>query len=54
MDWELTGNVRSLESVLTTAKSLASRFDEKVGAIRSWDAALNKRYSLRGETDISS
>lgn len=44
MDWELTGNVKSLQSVLTAAESLASRFDERVGAIRSWDTAINKRY----------
>lgn len=45
MDWELTANPTSLQSVLTAAESLASRFDEKVGAIRSWDTAINKRYS---------
>ena len=45
MDWELTGNTRSLQAVLTAAESLASRYDEKVKAIRSWDVALNKRYN---------
>lgn len=45
MDWELTGNVKSLESVLVAARSLASRYDERVNAIRSWDQAINKRYS---------
>ncbi|KAH8655999.1 glycoside hydrolase family 88 protein [Tricladium varicosporioides] len=44
MDWELTGNVKSLESVLVAARSLASRYDERVNAIRSWDQAINKRY----------
>jgi hypothetical protein len=42
--WELTGSVASLNAVLTAAESLASRFDEKVQAIRSWDNAINKRY----------
>jgi hypothetical protein len=46
MDWELTGNVRSLESVLTAATSLASRFSEEVGAIRSWDGTENARYAF--------
>ncbi|KAL5318277.1 hypothetical protein ACEPPN_013336 [Leptodophora sp. 'Broadleaf-Isolate-01'] len=45
MDWELTGNTRSLQAVLTAAESLASRYDEKVKAIRSWDVAINKRYN---------
>jgi hypothetical protein len=44
MDWELTGNAKSLRSVLVAAESLASRFDGKVQAIRSWDNAINKRY----------
>jgi hypothetical protein len=37
MDWELTGSTRALESILTGANSLASRYSETVGAIRSWD-----------------
>lgn len=37
MDWELTGDVSSLKAYITAANSLASRFDERVGAIRSWD-----------------
>lgn len=44
MDWELTGNVKSLRSVIKAAESLALRFDDKVQAIRSWDNAMNKRY----------
>ncbi|PMD30481.1 glycoside hydrolase family 88 protein [Hyaloscypha variabilis F] len=46
MDWELTGNTESLKNVITAAESLASRYDERVGAIRSWDQAVNKRYSF--------
>lgn len=45
-DWELTGNERSLESVLTAARSLATRFDEKVGAIRSWDKLTTKKHHI--------
>ncbi|KAL1984897.1 hypothetical protein VTN96DRAFT_8556 [Rasamsonia emersonii] len=46
LDWELTGNRQSWESILTAAESLASRFDERVGAIRSWDQSFSKRYSI--------
>lgn len=51
MDWELTGNRDSLDCVVQAARSLASRYDERVGAIRSWDQALNYRYSY---TDMES
>jgi hypothetical protein len=46
MDWELTGNPESLKNVITAAESLATRYDEKVGAIRSWNRAVNHRYSF--------
>jgi hypothetical protein len=49
-DWELTGNPESLQSVINAAYALASRYDERVKAIRSWDAAINDRYSI---TDMS-
>ena len=42
LDWELTGNRRSLDSLITAANSLATRYDEKVGALRSWDL-INKK-----------
>ena len=45
-DWELTGNKESLQSVINAAYALASRYDEKVRAIRSWDVAVNDRYSI--------
>ncbi|KAF3032406.1 hypothetical protein E8E11_002286 [Didymella keratinophila] len=45
-DWELTGNKESLQSVINAAYALASRYDEKVKAIRSWDVAINDRYSI--------
>ncbi|KAF1939432.1 Six-hairpin glycosidase [Clathrospora elynae] len=49
-DWELTGNRESLQSVVNAAYALASRYDDKVKAIRSWDVAINDRYSI---TDMS-
>ncbi|RMZ74670.1 glycoside hydrolase family 88 [Pyrenophora seminiperda CCB06] len=49
-DWELTGNKESFQSVVDAAYALASRYDDKVKAIRSWDVAINDRYSI---TDMS-
>ncbi|KAH8811355.1 glycoside hydrolase family 88 protein [Xylogone sp. PMI_703] len=46
LDWELTGNTESLNSIITAANSLASRYNSTVRAIRSWDQAINKRYSF--------
>lgn len=46
LDWELTGNARSFKSIMTAAESLASRYDERVGAIRSWDKQFSHRYSI--------
>ncbi|KAJ4359450.1 uncharacterized protein N0V89_000003 [Didymosphaeria variabile] len=45
-DYELTGNSESLESVVKAAYALASRYDDRVKAIRSWDVAINDRYSI--------
>ncbi|KAF2276165.1 Six-hairpin glycosidase [Westerdykella ornata] len=45
-DWELTGNPESLQSVVNAAYALASRYNERVQAIRSWDVAINDRYSI--------
>jgi hypothetical protein len=45
-DWELTGNKESLQSVINAAYALASRYDDRVKAIRSWDVAINDRYSI--------
>ncbi|KAH8427059.1 uncharacterized protein LDX57_004777 [Aspergillus melleus] len=49
-DWELTGNTKSLESVITAAHSLASRYDSRVRAIRSWDNLVNKRHDILDKT----
>jgi hypothetical protein len=46
LDWELTGSARSFESIVIAAESLASRYDERVGAIRSWDKSFSKRYRI--------
>ncbi|WP_225871092.1 glycoside hydrolase family 88 protein [Pedobacter frigiditerrae] len=38
LEYELTQNLRQKEALIKGAKSLASRFDPKVGAIKSWDS----------------
>ncbi|KAK2746162.1 hypothetical protein FQN55_005791 [Onygenales sp. PD_40] len=45
-DWELTGNTESLQQVLTAAQSLASRYDERAKAIRSWDKLTTKKHTI--------
>ncbi|KAJ5928338.1 unsaturated glucuronyl hydrolase [Penicillium verhagenii] len=46
MDWELTGDSSSLKAYITAANSLASRFDERVGAIRSWDQMKRLNFEV--------
>ncbi|KAF7590930.1 hypothetical protein BBP40_002236 [Aspergillus hancockii] len=48
-DWELTGNRNSFDSIITAAHSLASRFDSRVNAVRSWDSLVNKRHNITDE-----
>lgn len=45
-DYELTGNAKSLGSILTAAESLASRYNEKTSAIRSWDTFVNNHHGF--------
>ncbi|KAB8075853.1 Six-hairpin glycosidase [Aspergillus leporis] len=45
-DWELTGNRTSFDSLITAAHSLATRFDARVDAVRSWDSLVNKRHNI--------
>lgn len=46
LDWELTGNRRSLQSIVTAAYSLATRYVTPAGAIRSWDLIRKKDVSI--------
>lgn len=41
MDWELNGAKASLASYVTAAESLATRYDARVRAIRSWDKIVS-------------
>ncbi|RFU81288.1 unsaturated glucuronyl hydrolase [Trichoderma arundinaceum] len=45
-DWELTGNYESLASIITAANNLASRYDETMKAVRSWDKSVSTRYNI--------
>ncbi|KOS18590.1 Unsaturated chondroitin disaccharide hydrolase [Escovopsis weberi] len=45
-DWELTGNPKSLASVVTAANNLASRYNESLKAVRSWDKQINKKHDI--------
>lgn len=45
-DWELNGNQKSLDTIVTAAHSLATRFDPRVNAIRSWDSFENKIMNI--------
>ncbi|KAJ5910351.1 unsaturated glucuronyl hydrolase [Penicillium tannophilum] len=46
MDWELTGDSSSLKDYIIAANSLASRFDERVGAICSWDKIKRLNFEV--------
>ncbi|KAE8314471.1 Six-hairpin glycosidase-like protein [Aspergillus transmontanensis] len=50
-DWELFGNRSSLDSILNAAESLATRFDARVGAIRSWDRFSNAHHDINSMDD---
>ncbi|KAL3483746.1 Six-hairpin glycosidase-like protein [Aspergillus germanicus] len=50
-DWELTSNPDSLNSVLTAARSLASRYVPSAGAIRSWDILRQADVEISSLTD---
>lgn len=48
---ELYGTLESLEVLINAANGLASRFDEKVGCIRSWDQNFSKDKSFTKPED---
>ncbi|KAJ5377849.1 Six-hairpin glycosidase-like protein [Penicillium cataractarum] len=50
-DWELFGQQESLKSLLSAAESLASRYDQRVGAIRSWDSFANAHHNITSTED---
>lgn len=46
LGWEMSHDIECYDSVVTAAYSLASRFDPRVGCIRSWDTCFTKRYNF--------
>ena len=50
-DWEMTGNQRSLDSIIRAARSLASRYVPSAKAIRSWDLLIKKDIEIRDMGD---
>ncbi|KAF4983047.1 hypothetical protein FZEAL_1447 [Fusarium zealandicum] len=51
LDWELNGNIQSLNSIIRAARSLATRYIPSSGAIRSWDLLLKKNLEIRDRTE---
>jgi hypothetical protein len=51
LDWELTGNTRSLDSIIRAARSLATRYVPSAKAIRSWDLLKKKDIEILDQED---
>ncbi|KAH6889805.1 glycoside hydrolase family 88 protein [Thelonectria olida] len=45
--WDLDHDSSAYDTIIRASKTLASRYDAKVGAIRSWDTCITKRYAFR-------
>ena len=45
--WELNHDHRAFSPLLATAETLAGRFNDRVGCIRSWDTCVTKKYSFK-------
>jgi hypothetical protein len=46
LQWELNHDRRSFDTLHTAADTLASRFNDTVGCLRSWDTCETKVYSF--------
>src|SRR6266480_203875 len=46
LTWELNGDRKAYQSLITAAQNLSTRFDPKIGCLRSWDTCVTKRYSF--------
>ncbi|KAF1929218.1 glycoside hydrolase family 88 protein [Didymella exigua CBS 183.55] len=44
--YELNHDLRALETIKTSANSLFSRFDRRIGCIRSWNKCITKKYNF--------
>lgn len=50
LSWELERSERAFQSMITAANALASRYDERVRSLRSWDVCITKRYKFEDPT----
>ncbi|KAH8673264.1 unsaturated glucuronyl hydrolase [Ilyonectria robusta] len=44
--WELNHDVLALDTIVRASRTLASRYVPHIGAIRSWDTCITKRYAF--------
>lgn len=44
--YELNNDLIALKTIKTAAHSLFSRYDERIGCIRSWDQCVTKKYNF--------
>jgi hypothetical protein len=44
--WELDGDQRSRETLITAAQTLAARYNATTRCLRSWDTCVTKRYAF--------
>ena len=44
--WDLDQDVKAYETLITAAKTLASRYNTKTKCLRSWDTCVTNRYSF--------
>ncbi|KAH7148206.1 glycoside hydrolase family 88 protein [Dactylonectria macrodidyma] len=44
--WELDHDALALDTIVRASRTLASRYVPQVGAIRSWDTCITKRYAF--------
>lgn len=51
LDWELSGNQQSLDSIVRAAHSLATRYVPSAQAIRSWDLLKKKDIEILDQTE---
>ncbi|GKT41482.1 unsaturated rhamnogalacturonyl hydrolase YesR [Colletotrichum spaethianum] len=49
--WEIAQDKQALESIITAAKALHTRYNSTVGAIRSWDALTQHGVTITSLTD---
>lgn len=46
VQWDLFRDQRAFDALMTAADTLADRFSEKAGCVRSWDICKTKCYSF--------